>query len=78
MAIPIDVDMHPAPGYAHHECTATRDGDWLVFLCAQCSDYERRLNWRTGETSARNSSPDINHSGRYFAAEFKESFENSN
>jgi hypothetical protein len=74
----IDVDFNPVPDFEHHECSGTRNGDWIIFLCPQCHDYERRLNWRTGETTARNVSATIDHNGRYSPRELKEAFENAN
>jgi len=74
----IDINLTPTPDFEHHHCQATRDGDWIIFRCPQCRDYERRLNWRTGETKARNVSATIDHNGSYFPREFKEAFENSN
>ncbi len=32
-----------------HLCESNRNGDWLIFTCPKCPDYERRLNWKTGE-----------------------------
>lgn len=78
MARLIDIDFNRTPDLEHHQCSATRDGEWIIFHCPKCRDYERRLNWRTGETKARNVRATIDHSGRYFPREFKEAFENSN
>ncbi len=36
-----------------HECKTYRDGDWLVFYCTTCKDYEKRLNFKTGEVVIR-------------------------
>ncbi|RMG27422.1 MAG: hypothetical protein D6730_07250 [Bacteroidetes bacterium] len=54
-----DLDSIPT-----HACEAHRSGDWIVFRCAECPDYERRINWRTGEVKVRNSS-EVLHSGTY-------------
>jgi hypothetical protein len=32
-----------------HECESHRKGDWIIFRCPLCPDYERRMNWRTGD-----------------------------
>jgi hypothetical protein len=61
-----------------HKCESFRDGDWIVFRCPVCQDYERRINWRTGDTKVKNSVPDINHSGSYFPYELTEAFINTN
>lgn len=62
----------------HHECKSFRNGDWIIFRCPECPDYERRLNWRTGEMKVKNDNPEINHKGQYFPNEYKEVFENLN
>jgi len=74
----VNVDFNPRPDFDQHESQGTRNGDWIIFRCPKCPDYERRLNWRTGETKSRNLSPEINHNGRYFPHEFKEAFTNLN
>lgn len=74
----IDIDLNPTPDSEHHKCQAARNGDWIIFQCPKCQDYERRLNWRTGETRSRNVSATIDHHGGYFPREFKEAFENAN
>jgi hypothetical protein len=63
------VEFGSPEGPDHHECTSTRVGDWLIFRCPLCPDYERLLNWRTGASHARNVRPDLRHSGRYVPIE---------
>ena len=46
-----------------HQCESYREGDWIIFRCPQCEEYERRINWRTGEMSVANSESGINHQG---------------
>lgn len=36
-----------------HECKTYQDGDWLVYYCTTCKDYEKRLNRKTGEIITR-------------------------
>lgn len=36
-----------------HKCTSEVQGDWVVFRCEHCPDYERRINWKTGETTVK-------------------------
>ena len=31
-----------------HKCTATTDGDWVVYRCPKCEGYEVRQNFKTG------------------------------
>lgn len=61
-----------------HECESHRDGDWIIFRCPVCQEYERRINWRTGDTKVKDSDPNINHSGSYFPHELTEVFINTN
>lgn len=46
-----------------HECESYRDGEWIVFFCPLCRDYERRINQRTGKMEVKNSKEEINHFG---------------
>ena len=68
-----DVEFGPPSGPEHHECTSTRDGDWIVFRCRRCPDYERSVNWRTGASQARNVRPDMRHSGHHVPLEYQAS-----
>lgn len=61
-----------------HKCSAYRDGDWIVFYCPRCYGYERKINWRTGETKSKNVTNDIRHSGEYFPIEYRQIYENLN
>lgn len=47
-----------------HQCDSYRKGDWIVFKCPQCHDYERKVNWKTGEVRVKNST-EVLHSGKY-------------
>jgi hypothetical protein len=31
-----------------HSCVVTHEGDWAIFKCPICKDYERRINLKTG------------------------------
>jgi hypothetical protein len=64
-----EIEFGPPSGPDHHECTSTRDGDWIVFLCPRCPDYERRINWRTGTSQVRSVSPEVRHSGQHVPLE---------
>ena len=48
-----------------HRCESKREGDWIVFTCKQCPDYERRYNYKTGVMKVRSGSEDINHIGHF-------------
>lgn len=61
-----------------HECESYRDGDWIVFRCPICLDYERKINMRTGSMVSENARADIRHSGFHIPPEVKSAFENLN
>lgn len=48
-----------------HICDSRREGDWIIFTCKYCPDYERRYNYKTREMKVKNSSPHINHVGHF-------------
>ena len=35
-----------------HKCQTSLDGNWVVFTCPLCEDYERRVNRVTGEVKS--------------------------
>lgn len=72
------IDFDPKPDSLHHKCDAFRNGDWIIFRCPICKDYERRLNWRTGEMRVRNDKPEVYHHGNYMPGEYVQVFENLN
>ena len=57
----IEIKLTKEPN--NHECYASIEGDWNVFRCPICKDYERRINRRTGEMKVSNPSPVIRHYG---------------
>jgi hypothetical protein len=36
-----------------HDCTASTEGEWVVFRCPRCPEYERRIHIQTGDTVVR-------------------------
>ena len=50
-----------------HQCTVNTEGNWLVFRCPICSDYERRIHTKTGEmkTKGGTQGSSIKHYGSY-------------
>lgn len=32
-----------------HTCEVTQEGEWAIFRCPLCDDYERRIHLVTGE-----------------------------
>jgi hypothetical protein len=51
--------------YDQHECDSVMEGDWVIFRCSICRDYERRINTVTGETKVKNGSSSVRHTGRH-------------
>jgi hypothetical protein len=39
-----------------HECDSVTEGDWVIFRCPICKDYERRINADTCEMRVKNKS----------------------
>jgi hypothetical protein len=48
-----------------HECESAQEGEWIVYRCPICKDYERRINWRTKEMKVKNSNNGYLHSGSH-------------
>ena len=68
-----------SPEYERHQCDSYRDGDWIVFTCSRCLNYERRMNWRTGEVTIKEGEdPYILHTGEYFPKEYEHALINVN
>ena len=61
-----------------HKCTSVRDGDWIIYHCPKCWDYERRFNWRTGEMKTRNIKANINHTGTHVSMEYLDVLKSAN
>ena len=59
-----------------HICETYRVGDWIVFTCPKCPQYERRVNWRTREMKTRigEGNEHIKHAGSYFPKEYEYAF----
>ncbi len=62
----------------HHSCESIREGDWIIFRCHQCPDYERRFNQITGKMKSKGTKPDVWHSSNYSPPKYPEAFENLN
>ena len=71
---------HDSSHGERHACESYREGDWIIYVCEKCPGYERRLNWRTGETNVRRpeEGADILHSGSHFPIEYVNAFTNVN
>ncbi len=73
-----EISFHANGNDQLHECESFREGDWITFHCPLCPDFQRRLNWRTGESTVKNGSMEIRHVGTYFPKEYRSAFENLN
>jgi hypothetical protein len=40
-----------------HQCQSKQEGEWVVFRCPHCPDYERRIHSTTGKMTTK-SNPD--------------------
>ena len=56
------IDFFDLPADVHH-CTSFVDGDWIVFRCPLCQQYERRINFATGQMKAKGNFSEIRHTG---------------
>lgn len=65
-------------GNIRHECESYSDGEWIIFRCPLCEDYERRVNPRTGENVVTNMRAEIHHSGSHISARLKAALDNTN
>lgn len=55
-----------------HACESRREGDWIVFTCPQCEEFERRINFETGEQhTTPSANPYILHQGSFMPAGFE-------
>ena len=48
----------------NHKCTSEQEGEWIVFRCDLCPDYERRMHLKTGKMVTKgNEESNILHNG---------------
>ena len=45
-----------------HLCASRQRGDWLYFKCPLC-DYQRKMNWKTGEMKTFGGKEGVLHAG---------------
>ena len=75
----LNLNLNASDGETHHTCETVRDGDWIIYRCPKCSDYEHRFNWRTGEFKMGKHKPGLTHSAMYYMNEpLAQSFVNQN
>ena len=47
-----------------HICESRKEGEWVVFVCPHCPDFERRMHLKTGQMKTRPAAdPYILHEG---------------
>ncbi|MGH7496885.1 MAG: hypothetical protein ACREOO_31440 [bacterium] len=73
-----EIEIAPHDDGERHRCEAYREGDWIIFRCALCQDFERRYNWRTGVMKSRSTRTGILHAGNYFPQEFGSAYTDTN
>lgn len=55
-----------------HTCESRRDGAWVIFTCPHCEEFERRINFETGELrTIPASNPYILHQGSFMPSGFE-------
>jgi hypothetical protein len=58
-------------GENRHQCETRMEGQWIVFTCPVCDDYERRIHSVTKETRVkRNPDNPYNHGGSFIRPGF--------
>ncbi|MCB9283595.1 MAG: hypothetical protein H6563_05920 [Lewinellaceae bacterium] len=49
-----------------HVCESRREGEWIIFTCPHCEEYENRINLQTKERKCRKAKdPFIFHRGSF-------------
>lgn len=49
-----------------HTCESRREGDWIIFTCPNCPEYESRINFKTEERISQPiEDPFIFHEGSF-------------
>ena len=65
------LDFQPGGKAGKHECKAEVQGDWVVFRCPHCPDFERKIHRQTGEMlTQRDPNNMVGHYGTYMKPGF--------
>lgn len=48
-----------------HHCIGHKEGNWIIFTCPVCRDYQRRINCVTKEVIVRKGSSNAVHVGSH-------------
>ncbi len=60
-------------GQEYHICQSRCEGDWIIFTCPHCAEYEQRINYRTKERiSFPADDPTLMHQGSFLPVGLKD------
>ena len=65
----LEINFEMDSKYGYHECVSVVEGEWAIFRCPICKNYERRINMLTGETKVKDLSSIVRHSGRHIPSQ---------
>ena|GEM_PF-4036484 len=57
----------PKQQQEEHHCIGHREGDWVIFICPVCKDYQRHVNTVTKEVKVRKGNTQAVHVGNHSA-----------
>lgn len=57
------IEFPPTTDLRYHACHTVREGDWIIYRCSKCHDYERRYNVQTGKMQTKGHQPHVRHWG---------------
>ncbi|MBK8567875.1 MAG: hypothetical protein IPN76_32275 [Saprospiraceae bacterium] len=61
-----------------HHCIGHKEGDWVIFTCPICRDYQRLINCKTKQVIVRKGKSNAVHTGSHSPMEINlDSFSNS-
>ncbi|MCF8244654.1 MAG: hypothetical protein K9J37_09480 [Saprospiraceae bacterium] len=50
---------------AEHHCIGHKEGDWIIFICPVCKDYQRQINCVTKQVTVRQGNSNAVHIGSH-------------
>lgn len=48
-----------------HQCIGHKEGDWIIFTCPVCKDYQRQINCVTKQVTVRKGNSNAIHVGSH-------------
>ncbi|MCU0348042.1 MAG: hypothetical protein MUC59_13960 [Saprospiraceae bacterium] len=48
-----------------HHCIGHKEGDWIIFTCPVCRDYQRQINCVTKQVTVRKGNSNAIHIGSH-------------